>query len=194
MNNYAIIILAAGQSKRLGSPKQLVDFKGKTLLNHAIDTAIETGIKNIFVVLGAQFEEIYSTISGKKMKVIVNKNYKKGMASSIRCGITRISHFEPHIEFCILMVCDQPFVTSDLLLNLISEQKKSNLPIVASEYGEVLGTPALFHNSVFDALYELTGDAGAGKLIKQNREQVAVIPFEKGAIDIDSLEDFKFLV
>jgi len=91
-------------------------------------------------------------------------------------------------------VCDQPFVDSDLLLNLIAVHKKSDFPIVASQYNEVLGTPALFNQSFFNQLLKLKGDSGAGKLIKQNLKQVAVVPFENGFLDIDTQEDIKFLL
>lgn len=194
MNNYAVIILAAGQSKRLGRAKQLVPYKGKTLLNRAIETAFETKIENIFVVMGAHFEEIKASVANKNIFILKNENFEQGMASSIQCGLRHIISLTPHIENVIFMVCDQPFVDSDLLLNLIAVHKKSDLPIVASQYNEVLGTPALFNQSFFNQLLNLKGDAGAGKLIKQNLKQVAVAPFENGFLDIDTQEDIKFLL
>ena len=185
----AVVILAAGQSKRLGHPKQLVVYNGETLLNRAIDSAVETKIENIFVVLGAHFEDIKESISNKSISILINKNFEEGMASSIRCGLNEIISASPQIECVILMVCDQTYVSSDLILNLLSEHKKSDKPIIASQYENILGTPALFHKSFFEELLQITGDVGAGKIIKQNLSQVAIVPFEKGIVDIDTFED-----
>ncbi len=193
MNNYAIIILAAGQSKRLGQPKQLVAYKDKTLLNRAIDTAIETQIENIIIVLGAHFEEIKKSVTSKNILILKNENYAQGMASSIHLGLMHIMSYAPNIENVLFMVCDQPFVDAQLLSHLVEVQNNSGMSIVASQYGDVLGTPALFHKSFFEELLQLKGDAGAGKLIKKHLTEVAIVQFDKGIIDIDSEEDLKFL-
>ncbi len=193
LKNFVIVILAAGQSKRLGHPKQLVVYNGKTLLNRAIDSAVGTKIENIFVVLGAHFEEIRESITNTNVSILKNRHFEEGMSSSIRCGLKEIIEKSPQVESVIFLVCDQPFVNSDLLLNLMSEFKKSGKPIVASQYENILGTPALFHKSFFDELLKLEGDVGAGKIIKQNLDSVASVNFEEGIVDIDTLEDYKFL-
>ena len=203
--NCAVVILAAGQSKRLGHPKQLVVYKGKTLLNRAIETVegvrvmpelsnINYQLSTIVVVLGAHFDEIKESISNKRIPVLKNENFEEGIASSIRCGLKEIIEKSPNVESVIFLVCDQPFVHSELLLNLISKHKKSGKPLVASQYENILGTPALFHKSYFSELAQLKGDAGAGKLIKQNLSEVAIVQFSNGVIDIDSSDDLKFLL
>jgi molybdenum cofactor cytidylyltransferase len=92
------------------------------------------------------------------------------------------------------MVCDQPFVTSGLLLDLINEQQKSRKPIVASAYANTLGIPALFDSSLFPQLLDLQGDTGARKLIQQYPEKTASVVFREGAFDIDTIGDYDQLV
>lgn len=91
------------------------------------------------------------------------------------------------------MVCDQPFVSSDILIGLLTTQVQSGKPIVACNYQGIIGTPALFIDSMFEALTTLTGDMGAGKLIRQYQDNTALFPFPEGIIDIDTKEDFRHL-
>ena len=91
------------------------------------------------------------------------------------------------------MVCDQPHITAVLLNKLLAVQKETGKPIVACSYSGVTGTPALFHKSLFPALLSLKGDKGAGKLLQQQTVSVATVPFPEGAIDIDTMEDYKKL-
>jgi molybdenum cofactor cytidylyltransferase len=194
ISNITIILLAAGTSARLGSPKQLLTYKGKTLLNHAVDTALETGCQSVFVVLGANIDLMREELKDKPVILVENKDWHEGMASSIRCGLENISKTILMPDYVIFMVCDQPHVTSSLLLKLSEKRKETGLPIVASSYDGKTGTPALFHKYFFPALMELTGDKGARKLIADNPDKVATVSFPKGITDIDTKEDYKKLV
>ena len=91
MHNCAIVILAAGISSRLGSPKQLLEFDGKTLLQHAIDTALATGCPKVMVVLGARAEMLKPELANQPIQVLENKNWQEGMASSIRYALKNIT-------------------------------------------------------------------------------------------------------
>jgi molybdenum cofactor cytidylyltransferase len=93
----------------------------------------------------------------------------------------------------LIMVCDQPRVTVSLLQALVARQQESGLPIVASRYGDIKGTPALFHRSMFPLLLELKGDRGAGKLLADRPEKVATVDFPEGANDIDTMADYERL-
>lgn len=198
MRHCAIVILAAGTSSRMGSPKQLLPYKGKTLLRHTVDTALETGCQSVFVVLGADFELLRKEVKDKPVIVVENTGWQEGMASSIRCGLKNIMNTILRPDSVIFMVCDQPYVTSSLLLNLIEKKQETGMPIVASSYedksdGNRIGTPALFHKSIFPALMELKGDKGARKLISDNPEKVAIVPFPEGITDIDTTLDYELL-
>jgi molybdenum cofactor cytidylyltransferase len=194
ISNIAIIILAAGTSSRLGSPKQLLTYKGKNLLRHSVDEALETGCPSVFVVLGANSELLRKELKDKPVSIIENKEWKEGMASSIRCGLETIANTILRPDSIIFMVCDQPYVSSSLLLDLMKKKNETGKHIVASSYGDKIGTPALFHRDFFSALMELKGDKGARKLIADNLDKVAVVNFPKGMTDIDTKEDYEKLV
>lgn len=191
--NCAIIILAAGTSARLGSPKQLLPYNGKTLLLHAVDTALETGCLFVTVVLGANIKMIRNEVKDKRVVIIENNAWQEGMASSIRCGLENIANSILQPENIIFMVCDQPYVNSSLLLNLLEKRLETGMPIVACSYENNIGTPALFHKNIFPALMDLKGDKGARKLISANLEKVATVFFPEGITDIDTAGDYELL-
>ena len=194
ISNIAIVILAAGISARMGSPKQLLSYKNKNLLRHTVDEALATGCETVFVVLGANLDLLRNELRDKPVSIIENKGWQEGMASSIRCALEKIAGTILRPDSIIFMVCDQPYVSSSLLLSLISKKQETNLPIVASSYENKSGTPALFHRSMFPALMELTGDKGARKLIADNPGKVATVLFPEGITDIDTKEDYEKLV
>lgn len=193
IKHCAIVILAAGVSTRLGSPKQLLAYKGQNLLRHSVDTALETGCQSVFVVLGANMELLKKELKDKPVIIIENKNWEEGMASSIRSALQNITGTILRPDCIIFMVCDQPFVNSSLLLNLLEKKQQTGFPIVASSYAGKMGTPALFHKSFFPALMELKGDKGAGKLISDNAKKVAAVDFPEGITDIDTAADYELL-
>ena len=185
-----IIILAAGRSARLGSPKQLHPYADKNLLQHSIDVAVESSMKPVIVVLGSEIEEIERKIDNSEVIIAKNPDWESGMASSVVCGIKTLNKLHPDIESVILMVCDQPFVNPGLLNDLVRKHMESGSSIVASSYENIMGTPALFHKKHFPELASLEGDTGAKSLFKKHAEILQTIPFEKGGIDIDTIEDY----
>jgi molybdenum cofactor cytidylyltransferase len=194
MNNTAIIILAAGGSSRFGKTKQLVHFRGKTLLEHAIEQATQAGAETIVVVTGANADEISKQVKGEKTEIVFNKDWQQGMASGIVAGLKKAITLNNKIEKAIIAVCDQPFISSSLFQQLYQRQTESAKHIVASAYADTIGTPALFTQKYFDALMSLNGDEGAKKLLKRYREDVATVDFPNGEIDIDSIEDYEKLL
>ncbi len=193
MNNCAIIILAAGSSRRLGRPKQLLPYNGKSLLEHSVDTANDTDVNPVIVVLGANAAQLEKEIDGKKVHIIENKEWKEGMASSIRWGINTVIHIAPSTDAAILMVCDQPYVSAFLLNELIAAQKNTGKLIVTSQYENAFGPPALFYKTIFPELLELKGDEGARKIVEQHSNDIATVLFTQGNIDIDTEADYKAL-
>ena len=186
-------MLAAGSSSRLGKPKQLLQYHGKTLLKHTIDEAAGSLAGIVVVVLGAGTNLVSNEINGSQVKIIENKNWKEGMASSMRIGLNALLLNKPDIDAVIFMVCDQPFVTSSLLNDLIAKQRETQKSIVASNYGETIGPPALFHQSLFAELMELKGDVGARRIIQLHSDEVATVFFPDGKIDIDTQKDYDVL-
>lgn len=194
IEHCAIIILAAGSSSRLGTPKQAIHFQGKTLLQHAIDEAMQISIQPIIVVVGAHDDAVAENLTQSNVHLIKNRNWQEGISSSIRCGLQAMQEINTFIDGVIVMVCDQPYVTHFLLESLLKKQQKSGQPIVASSYENILGTPVLFHKSFFSELMKLSGDSGARKLIRAHAPLTSSVSFPKGNIDIDTLEDYEKLI
>lgn len=194
IQHCAIVILAAGSSSRLGQPKQLLQYKETVLLQRAIDIASEAGVENIIVILGAEKDKILKELNTEGISIVFNEQWQEGMASSIRNGISASLSFFPHTDGIIFMVCDQPFADAALLRDIIHMQKTNGYPIVACRYGEVTGTPALFHKSLFKELMTLKGDTGARKILINHQENLGVVNFEDGSADIDTIADYENLL
>lgn len=194
VNDCCAIILAAGGSSRLGEPKQLLIYRGETLLQRTINAAKQAGIECIILVLGSNKDLILSQTDAVGVDVVENENWQTGMASSLTAGIKAVKEIQPLPDAAILMVCDQPYISSSILTELISEQKTTGKPIIACEYENIIGVPALFHQSFFEQLENLDGDAGAKKLIKEYNGKVAIVPFPLGIVDIDTQDGYKQLI
>ena len=189
-----IIILAAGASTRMGKPKQLLPYQESSLLQHAIRTASGTGCNPVIVVLGAHSNEILSTIENTTIIIAKNQHWSEGLGSSVRAGINTLIEYAPAANSVILMLCDQPFVTAALLKQLVETKAATNKNIIASRYQDTAGVPVLFNSSFFPKLLQLQGQDGAKKLLLKYPDEVAVIPFPEGVIDIDTPEDYERLL
>ncbi|RFS19690.1 nucleotidyltransferase family protein [Chitinophaga silvatica] len=194
METTGIIILAAGASKRLGTPKQQLTFQNKSLLLNAVHTASLSGSKHIVVVLGAFATQIKQAIASEKIHTIVNPNWPSGMGTSIQTGMQHLLKVAPDIHNVFLLVCDQPFVTPNLLQELHELKQSSGKRLAACSYGDTFGTPALFDKSYFPSLLGLTGQDGARKILRQNPEHTITLNFPQGGIDIDTNSDYELLI
>lgn len=191
--SIGIILLAAGASSRLGKPKQLLLYEGKTLLQHGIQIALATGSECIIAVLGANMDFLTKETANQSIDVVLNNEWNEGMASSIRCGVNHLLAKAPHVAAAIIMVCDQPYVTTTLLKDLVTKYQETGKPIIASSYKNNQGTPALFDKTIFASLLDLKGDVGAKGIMKANPDLVALVNFPLGYIDIDTEEDYNGL-
>ena len=187
-----IIMLAAGESKRLGKPKQLLRFGGSTFLQHGLKTAHASIASPIVTVLGANADVLKDKIAGNT-HVVINTNWNEGMASSIRVGVKALVEIDSSVDGAILMVCDQPYVDFNVLNNLIAAHEISGKPIVASSYNNTFGPPVLFQKVMFPELLQLYGDTGAKSVVKQHADEVEIITFPKGEVDIDTEADYEEL-
>ena len=190
MRNVGAVILAAGGSSRFGQPKQLLRFRGETLIRRVVRAAEEADCEPIVAVVGKNADEIRQELSGTRASLIENAEWQRGIGSSIRCGVHEIAG---STDAAILLTCDQPRVDRNVIARLIAAQKESGKPIVASSYANTRGVPALFQRSCFKALLALPDNLGAKKIIEEQAGDVASMTFEEGAIDIDTPEDFERL-
>lgn len=189
-----IVILAAGASTRMGQAKQQLKFNDETLLQHAIKAALGADTASVIIVLGANHTAIEQQITDGRVTVRTNDDWEEGMASSIRSGLHQLFDLHPAIQNALFMLCDQPFVTSDLLKQLIQTQQETQAGIVACTYQDTIGAPVLFNRKYFNELLSLTGQEGAKKLLTKFSNEVITVPFDKGGIDIDTPEDYQRLI
>ena len=192
-----IIVLAAGGSTRMKKPKQLLQFNEKTLLRRAVETAVGSAAEPVLVVLGANYERTKAEIADLPVEIIFNENWQSGLSSSVKSGIEHFRKLRQTGQFisaCLLMLADQPFITSRHL-NLLAEKflERSDNLIVAARYEKIVGVPAIFSHAVFDDLRKLSGDEGAKKVIKKYGSLVRTINLPEAAFDIDTPHDFQNL-
>jgi molybdenum cofactor cytidylyltransferase len=187
----AAVVLAAGESSRIGQSKQLLEFRGKTLVRRALDAAIEASCSPLIVVTGDAHAEVKNALAATNAILVQNRQRRQGVGTSISAGIRYVIDNAPDVDAALLLVCDQPFVDRDVLSALIALHSKTGKPIVASRYADTLGVPALFHHSIFPELLRLSGDSGAKAIILSNRARVAEFSFPRGNIDIDTIGDLE---
>lgn len=189
MSSVAAVIVAAGSSERLGRPKQLVMLDGETLLGRAIRFAQEAGAAPVLVVLGAHREEIEAQVDFAKSEIIVNQKWQEGIASSICAGISAVEEQNLMVSGVLLMVCDQPCVTTKHLGRMLDAFSKDATSAVASVYLSMRGIPAVFPREAFEELLALRGDKGARGLLADPRRKVTEIALGGGEFDIDEPRD-----
>jgi molybdenum cofactor cytidylyltransferase len=188
MGNIGAVVLAAGGSTRLGEPKQLLILgDGETLVHSAVRAAREAGCARICVVTGAVHDQVASAVSGLHPTVAHNRDWARGIGSSIRLGVTRLSD----VTAIVLLTCDQPALDAEIIRALLSRHEHAEAAIIASHYANTLGTPALFPRSYFPALRSLPDDSGAKLLIEKSLERVESVDFPQGAFDLDSPLDLQ---
>ncbi len=193
----AAIILAAGASKRLGHPKQLVMFADETLLERTVKRALNSPLRKIIVVLGKSAERFQKLLQPYNVEIAINQNWSAGISSSIAVGLKRldeqVSFTATVFDSALFLTCDQPFLTAELITQILQKYASTKSPIIASAYADCLGIPALFNSKLFPELLKLEGDRGAGVLIKKYKNSVSSIPFPAGEIDVDTEADLKFI-
>ena len=187
-----VIILAAGSSSRLGQSKQLLEFNGKTLLEIAIEAAQKSFTQSCVLVLGANALMISDYIKHFQIPQVINEIWQDGMASSMQKGLRYLIENEA-IDQVILMLSDQPFVNNEILNLLIENKLNTHSNIIACSFNGTFGVPVLSTKKYFPELLSLTGNEGAKKLVLSHQDDLETIDFPKGAIDIDTIEDYQKL-
>jgi molybdenum cofactor cytidylyltransferase len=204
----AVVILAAGNSSRMGKPKQLLPVGGKPLLQRPIDAArnisnakeaISSAV-SVFVVLGANSEEIRQAVDFDRCQLLENTGWPEGMSTSIVVALKCIQEQLPETIAVLLVMGDQPWVTESHLAKIIAKHESTGLPVVVSQFcakgsdEKIPGPPALFARELFADLLKLEGDAGARAVVMANAARMATVDFPLGTIDIDTETDYASLL
>ena len=188
---FSAILLAAGQSKRMNGDNKLIKkYNKKYLINHIIGTLIKSKVNKIIVVLGFQKLKVRKiTVKNKKINFVFNKNYKTGMASSIKTGLKRIS--KGSIGFLIVQA-DMPLISKKIINSLCYAIRKKKKEIVALIYKRNIGNPIGFKSSMIKILNKTKEDSGAKKMIIRNKKKLGLIKVDSNSIfkDFNTKKDF----
>jgi len=194
-SSTALIILAAGASRRMGRPKLLLPYGSRTFVRHAAETAVASICRPILVVLGAYANQLEKEIDDLPVRSVMNERWADGIGSSIQAGVTTLNGCDraESIDALVLMLCDQPYVTPAVINDLVMAYHLNGKGIVASEYNDTLGVPALFGREYFVELATICGAVGAKQIIAEHASDVVPVPFPRGMTDIDTPEDYRKL-
>lgn len=187
---FGAVILAAGASTRMGTPKQLLELEGKPLVVRAVEAALASPAWPVVVVLGAHEEKIRPALARLPVLIAENPAWTEGMAASIRTGVTTLRQFSRALDAALIALCDQPAFSTAVIAQLVAAQGTTGRSIVAAYYSGRNGAPALFMREHFPALVALTGEEGARALLNSEPAQVAAVDLPSLAFDLDTPEDF----
>ena len=204
--NTVCILLAAGSSSRMqpgfinqssdkasGVAKMLLEINGKTLLQHVIDEVQQLPGVSLLVVTGCYHHLLVEILASQQIAFVYNEQWEEGMGTSIQKAITHMDECFPGTDQAMILVCDQPYISSGLLQKMMDTGTATGKGIVACTYNDTTGTPVLFARKYFSQLTALQGQQGAKKIVQQSGEDVALIDFPEGAIDIDTADDYQQL-
>ncbi len=184
--NLHAIVLAAGASSRFGSPKQLARLDGRPMLHSAVSRAVEVAGHSVTVVLGAHASTIAPLLRHSPAGVTINRNWRDGLASSIRAGVASVTGAADGV---LLMLGDQPNVSAEDLRRLVGAWRAAPQSLAAAQYGATTGVPAVIPRWCFAELAALSGDRGAQLLMHRHTDRLIRVRMPSAALDVDRPED-----
>lgn len=187
---FGCVILAAGPSARMGTPKQVLPVGGRALVVRAAEAALAAAVWPVVVVLGSDADKIRPLLVRLTVLTVENPAWPEGMASSIRTGVAALDQFSRSLDGVLLALCDQPAFSDRAIAQLIAAQRATGRSIAAARYDGRLGAPALFLREHFPALSALTGEKGARALLNGGAAAVAAVDLPELAVDLDTPADY----
>ena len=186
------IILAAGRGRRMGRTKQLLPFRGQTILECVVEHALASSLERVVVVLGYQAAVIGPLLKGKNVTIVCNPRYDSGQSSSLKAGMQAVSE---DAEAVLFLLGDQPLVTPQIINLILAAYATTPGPIIQPEFAGKRGNPVLFSRETFPSIQAVTGDCGARPLFDEYAGRILRVPVDDPAIqmDIDSEEDYRRL-
>jgi molybdenum cofactor cytidylyltransferase len=175
----------------MGTPKQLLPIQGSSLLRHLAKNSIASMCDPIAVVLGAYSHQIRPEIEDLPLQIVDNPQWPAGMGTSVSTGLAALLKREPGLNAVLILVGDQPFVSTSLIDRLVMAYRSQRHQIVATSYLNIVGVPALFSDRYFAELLNLNSDAGARRIIQQHLLETYTIDFPQGAIDLDTPDEYR---
>ena len=185
-----VIILAAGQSKRMGKPKPLLRFNDQTFLEQIISVLKHSDVDRITVVLGAEADTIRKSVDLTGTNIVINQDYQRGQLSSLTAGIKESPEDTEAILICLV---DNPFITEEVVNKIVQTFKETNNPIIVPVFDKERGHPTLFSRSLFNELLGAPEEKGARHVLYSNEDKVLELEVSEHGIliGIDTQEDYK---
>jgi len=185
------IILAAGSSTRMTKYKQLLTFRGKTLMSHIFSKAVQLQLAEIYCITGFLDSALKEPEYESKIKFLHNSSHKNGMTSSLQLGLSRLDN---DIDAVIVMLSDQPLIEVDHYQKLLELSHKNPENIIVSSYSNTFGVPVIIPRWIFDEIIAANHTSPAKKILKQYSDNIIELPCPLAAIDIDTDEDYQNLI
>jgi len=189
----AVLILAAGASTRMGVAKQLLPYKGLSLLGHVVKAALDADCGPVFAVLGANSDAIRESLNATDVRFVLNAGWASGMGSSIGAGVAAILEQIPDLAALLVLLGDQPFIDAALIRRFFETSKRESEKIIAAAYDGTLGVPAVFPGKYFGELRKLNPAKGAKPLLERHAADIELIALETNP-DIDTPEVYRNLI
>jgi molybdenum cofactor cytidylyltransferase len=185
------VLLAAGESRRLGTNKLLLDVGGESLIERMVDVLLQSQVDEVLVVMGFEAELVRQRLQGKPIRLVLNRHYREGMASSLRAGVR---HVDPAAHGVLIALADHPWLTSETVDRLTDTYRRASKGIVCPTYRGMRGHPVIFDVKRYgEALLSLRGDIGGRRLIEGHRDDLFEVPVDSPGVirDIDRWEDYE---
>ncbi|MFK7933342.1 MAG: NTP transferase domain-containing protein [Saprospiraceae bacterium] len=191
-SNIIGVLLAAGQAKRMGEAKQLLDIQGEPLIVHTLKKLLTIQPDfPVLTILGARAGSINPVLIDLPTTILMNPDYKKGMGTSLTTALKYLDEQQLSPSAILLSVCDQPYLTTKLFAQLIEKHQQFPNKIIVARYHNSFGVPALLPRQFFAELRQLQADKGAKKVMVKHRSELVFIDFPQGDIDLDTPEDYQ---
>jgi molybdenum cofactor cytidylyltransferase len=196
------IILAAGQSSRLGRPKQLLPLAGEPMIRHTVRRVLESSLDEVIVIIGDDADAVRDALEGLPVQLVTNPRAAEGQSTSVVAGITALldnagPENSPQAEAVVMLLGDQPTIDPTLINAVIQQWRKCDSPIVATRYYDIVGSPVLFASSLFPELLQIKGDIGARDIVRAKRDagELATVTIDDPAPpDVDTNDDYQRLL
>jgi len=186
----AATVLAAGSSERMGQPKQLLLINGQPMVRRVTEVVCASGLAQVVVVVGAHAEKVEAALVGLPVEPVHNQAWRQGLSTSLRIGLGAL---RPDIGAVLVVLADQPALTSNLLRQLVERYHATLAPIVAPFHRGQRGNPVLFDRSLFPELLAVRGDRGAREVIARYKTKMERVTCDDPAVvqDVDTLQDYE---
>jgi molybdenum cofactor cytidylyltransferase len=187
------ILLAAGESNRMGQPKQLMPFDQSTIVERTIDNLLNSAVSETIVVLGYREQDVRKTIADQPVKIAINPDYQQGMSASVIAGLKQV---DKRAQAVLIALGDQPFVDSQTINTLVEAFIANNRGIIIPVYQGRRGNPVIFAIKYKGELLNLKGDTGGREIINHHPDDVleVAVNCEGVLLDIDTAENYTSMI